>query len=196
MNRQDWHELGLRLLGVYFVIDGLASMGYALRYRMEAVDYMEGIIARNNFLYNFGVWVVPVIYVSGGTLLLLCAQAFSKSLAGDAPESSPIEPLPAFSLWVKLIGLFFALDEITPIGRLAGSLGIWLRASPMYPGSPGATRTIHELAPEMAHYMRMELCVHIIAFAICVVLIVKSREIAARLIRSEQSGQHPAGDAQ
>ncbi len=148
----------------------------------------------NSLIYNMGLWLVPVIYFLGGTFLLLFAQHFAKHLVEESGPSSSVDPMPAFSIWIKLIGLYFALDQITPIGRLWGSLGVCLWAPQITPETPAAFRTIHELAPEMAHYMRVELFVRVITLAICVMFIVKSRKIATKLMCTEAPLQHRPED--
>jgi len=194
MNKRDWHEFGLRLLGIYFIIEGLASLVYTLCDRLAANSYMGEVFGMNRFLFNMGVWPVPVIYFLGGTFLLLYAQNFAKQLVEESGPSSSVDPMPAFSLWIKLIGLYFAFGQVEPIGRLWGSLGVFLWAPQITPESPVAFRTIHEIAPEMAHYMRIELFVHVVTLAICVMFIVKSRKIAAKLMCTEVPLQHRPED--
>ncbi len=91
MNRSDALAVGLKLLGVYFLIAGLAEVGFAVGYWASAQETSDPVVSAISKQQANRTLIRAGITALGGLWLLLTAD-FYAPLMGRRKAPSPPEP--------------------------------------------------------------------------------------------------------
>jgi hypothetical protein len=87
MTRADWLALGLKLLGVYFLVDGLARFSWAVLTLLQSFPREADWGASSMFrMEAVRTLAYAAIYIGGGFVLVFCTALCVRMIAGKRNE--------------------------------------------------------------------------------------------------------------
>jgi hypothetical protein len=113
MTARDLHAIGVRLLSLYFIVTGIASLpGVYAMYKAAAGDDIH-----SSGQYSIVAASQSILLIVAGVVLLRLHKAPEGTTASSVSSESVLR------LGSQLLGLFFAVDGVvTGIGAIGGTL--------------------------------------------------------------------------
>lgn len=115
MSKKNLFETGLRLLGIYLLLQvPLASLRIGMAFAHDVSEYFNHVL-----LYRSVVILSPLFLILMSSVLLFKASSIATFFISDnnpvKQEPAPSGSIYTLSFWIILIGLFYLISSITKI---------------------------------------------------------------------------------